>query len=311
MQTLSGEQRGFVIECLKSGMRIGHIVDDLIEIYGLEVDDSDRKKLYDRVQKIKSKLEPSVAETATDVSDTDTAVDILPTVSPQWRLSYLRSLLREAGGDVSLKTRLLREIRAEEQIIVKQRSNEAMNNLMRPLFQSNYLTLLRYQAFESMSAKKNMDAAFSELMGKDIDSDVAVGAMLGDRTFGMKESERRIYKVLEGMWEKGFMYPNSTLNTEDYDEIEAGNVYQRKCDGVLVDISGAPLTPGEKSDEQWREECAEQERREDYIELSEMDEESLRAHYFKMESDMTEERYQEVLVDIEQVLSEISADKEA
>lgn len=96
MNTFTEEQKSFVIESLKSGMGIGHIVDDLIEIYGIEVDDETRERLYRRVQKVKSKLKLPVLPKmeSKEMSDKDAESDILSSVSPQWRLSYLRALLR-------------------------------------------------------------------------------------------------------------------------------------------------------------------------------------------------------------------------
>lgn len=98
------------------------------------------------------------------------------------------------------------------------------------------------------------DETLSNVLGEESNIDRAVAVMLGDPTFGLTESECRTYKVLKDLQEKGYIYPNTLVPTEDYDEIEAGKAYQRKCDGVVVDSFGEPLTPGEKSHQQWLDE---------------------------------------------------------
>lgn len=314
MNTFSEEQKGFVIESLKAGMGIGHIVDDLIEIYGIEVDaDGEvREKLYRRVQKVKSKLKPAVASKtgSDDVADEETAADILPTVSPQWRVSYLRALLREAGGDVSLKVRLLREIRVEEQLIREARADGADKS--DPLLNAMYMQALRQQALGMAIHKVKADKALSELTGHEgANIDHAVGFLLGDPTRFMTEAEAEMYEFFKPFWELGMMYRYTVIDTEAYDEIEAGEVYERKCDGVRVDSLGKPLTPGEKSDSQWRQERDEQEQRDYYVELSEMDPEALKAYLYEVGDDMNEEKYQQTLDDIAAVLSEISAEEGA
>jgi len=313
MNTLSEEQKGFVIESLKSGMGLGHIVDDLIEIYGIDVDDSDREKLYRRVQKVKSKLTLPAASKAgsKEVSDKDTEADILSSVSPQWRLSYLRALLREAGGDVSLKTRIIREIRVEEQLIREKRVNKAIDE--HPLIEAIYMRTLRQHALDLAIHKVNSDKAFSKLIGnEDANIDQAVGFMLGDPTRFMTKTEKVSYeyfKLRQKFLEDGLNYQDAfLLGIQDYTEIEAGAVYERKCDGVRVDRDGEPLTPGEKSHTQWRKECDEQERRDYFLELSEMDEEALKAYLFEMNDKMDDEQYQLVLDEMNEVLSQISAE---
>ena len=316
MNTLSEEQKGFVVESLKSGMGIGHIVDDLIEIYGIVVDDSDREKLYRRVQKVKSKLTlPAASETASEaVSDKDKEIDILSSVSPQWRLSYLRALLREAGGDVSLKTRILREIRVEEQLICEKRVNAAIDD--HPLIEAIYMRTLRQHALDIAIHKVEADKAFSVLMGNErAKIDQAVGFMLGDPTRFMTKSEADSYEFFElyqRLVESGDIYPETIFLVKAYyTEIEAGAVYERKCDGVRVDSTGTPLTPGEKSDAQWREERDEQERRDYFLELSEMDPEKLKEYLYEVDKDMDDERYQAFLDEMAKVLSHISAENEA
>lgn len=110
-------QREFIHQALKAEAPIAKIIDDLMEIYPqFSVADRNIKTtLSDRITKMKARMpEPEKKP------EWQSRPHYL---SAQWRLAYFRALLAETE-DVSLKIRLLGEIRKEVTIIDKHNKDE-------------------------------------------------------------------------------------------------------------------------------------------------------------------------------------------
>lgn len=106
-------QKEFIHAALSAEAPIGKIVDDLMEIYPqFRAADSDIKSaLTDRITKIKTRMPETEKKAQWEARPHYLSAD--------WRLAYFRALLAETD-DMSLKIRLLGEIRKEVETLDKQ-----------------------------------------------------------------------------------------------------------------------------------------------------------------------------------------------
>lgn len=261
MDTFRDEHREFIAETLKMGVGINQIVDDLVDIYSFEDDPQTREKLYRRVQKIKEGVQ-------VDTVEVNRENIFLATLSPHWRLAHLRQMLRNEQQN-SVKIRILKEIRAEEEIIRNREISEETDkpNVM-AIILSEMMLMESIKAMRLMREKKRellieLTTEFYITLGiddqkarKDAEYELSDEFLAEEARFAMevrKMTPEEYFKddPYQYACEMNWIYGGSCIPVNAYDIVEKGKVFRRRCDNVLVDERGNAINKGDLSHKDW------------------------------------------------------------